>query len=207
MSSSEENQLELFELKGSPASQTSQEVGRVRLHVRYDQLVLTCMAGLIGVTVVFACGVERGKQLARSEQRILLAKQEPPIPVPAVSTGTSDTVTTPSSVPTTSVTPVAPDETATPLRTPISPSATIKKTPTKTVQVRSRYAVQVVTYSRPQLAKQELDRLRAKGEQAFLVIRDDRTMVYVGPFPTKGNASEKMVSLKTSYRDCFIKTL
>ena len=207
MPSSEENQLELFELKGSSATQASQEVGKVRFYLRYDQLVLTCMAGLIGVTVVFAFGVERGKQLARAEHPLLLARQEPPASVPSTALGSSGATATQSSVPPTSVTPVAPVERATSAPAVIPPSATTKKAPVKTVQVKSRYAVQVVTYSRPQLAKQELDRLRAKGEQAFLVIRDGRTIVYVGPFPSKVNASEKLVSLKTYYRDCFIKTL
>ena len=206
MFKSEENQLELFDLKSSSAPQALHEVGKVRLHLRYDQLVLSCMAGLIGITVVFACGVERGKRLARSETT-LLAKQEPPIPVPSNSAGSSDSTATMPATPVTSVSPAIPMEGSAPVSSAVSPSTTIKKTPTKTAQTKSRYAVQVVTYSRPQLAKQELDRLRAKGEQAFFVIRDSRATVYVGPFPSKINATEKLVSLRTSYRDCFIKTL
>ena len=206
MLKSEENQLELFDLKSSSAPQSSREVGKCCLRLRYDQLVLSCMAGLIGVTVVFALGVERGKRLARSEA-ILLAKQEPPMPVPANSAGSSDATATVPSAPMTSVSPAIPTDGSAPVSSAVPPATTTKKTPTKTAQTKSRYAVQVVTYSRPQLAKQELDRLRAKGEQAFLVIRDSRATVYVGPFPSKINASEKLVSLRTSYRDCFIKTL
>lgn len=205
MLKSEENQLELFDLKSSSAPQASHEVGKFRLHLRYDQLVLSCMAGLIGITVIFACGVERGKRLARLEP-ILLAKQEPPLPVPATAAGSSETTATVPSVPTTSVSPVVPAGKSAP-GSAVAPASTTKKAPAKTAQSKSRYAVQVVTYSRPQLAKRELDRLRAKGEQAFLVIRDGRSIVYVGPFPSKINASEKLVSLKTYYRDCFVKTL
>jgi cell division septation protein DedD len=72
---------------------------------------------------------------------------------------------------------------------------------------KSRYAVQVVTYSRPQSAKQELERLKARGERAFLVIREGRTIVYVGPFLSKVNASDKVAVLKAHYHDCFVKTL
>ncbi len=43
------------------------------LHLRYDQLILVGVAGVIGVTVVFAFGVERGKQLARAEQSVVLS--------------------------------------------------------------------------------------------------------------------------------------
>ena len=52
-----------------------------------------------------------------------------------------------------------------------------------------------------------MDRLRATGEKAFLVMREGRTMVYVGPFPSKMNASEKVVSLRPRYQDCFVRPL
>ena len=67
--------------------------------------------------------------------------------------------------------------------------------------------MQVVTFSRPHLAKQEMERLHARGERAFLVMRDGRTVVYVGPFPSKTNASQKVASLRTLYQDCFVRTL
>ena len=52
-----------------------------------------------------------------------------------------------------------------------------------------------------------LDRLRSGGEAAFIVIRESRTVVYVGPFPSKDNANAKLASLKSKYQGCFIRTL
>lgn len=181
------NQLELFELTRQSAPRPHREaLGRFLLQLRYDQLLLAAMAGVIGLTIVFATGVERGKQLVRTE-RAMLARQQP-APV---------------------ATPAAPATTATaPASSAVSSAPAQKKEPVKAKAGKSRYAVQVVTCSRPQLAKQAMDRLRAKGERAFLVIRDGgRTVVYVGPFPSKDHAVEKVSALKTQFRDCFVKTL
>jgi len=57
------------------------------------------------------------------------------------------------------------------------------------------------------LAKQDLERLKARGEPVFLVMRDGRTSVYVGPFPSKQNASKKLAMLKAQYQGCFVKHL
>ena len=185
---SEENQLELFNLTSQAAPRPHREfVGHVRLQLRYDQLVLTGVAGIIGLTVIFACGVERGKQLVRYEGRATSALESPP-GIPPVPTAPMTTGLTPQRVPASSIAPKA-------------------KTPGRPATLRSRYAVQVVTFSRPQLAKQELERLQSRGERAFLVAREGRTAVYVGPFPSKSHASEKVSTLKTRYQDCFVKVL
>ena len=195
-----ENQLELFEGAAPSVRPPHREtLGRFLLHARYDQLVLAGIAGLMSVTVVFACGVERGKQLARTERALLTHE-------PSTAPATSVVVTEPSVA--SHVAPaMSPGKGREPTGGPV-PSLTPKGTPpSKTRVAKSRYAVQVVTYSRPHLAKQELQKLKAKGEPAFLMIRQGRTSVYVGPFPTKGNAQEKVAKLKTRYQDCFVKSL
>ena len=185
---SEENQLELFDVASQAAPRPHRElVGQVRLQLRYDQLVLTSVIGIIGLTVIFACGVERGKQLARYEGRASSAL-EPPAAIPALPAAPVATITATQRVPASGVAPKI-------------------KAPSKPAIVRSRYAVQVVTFSRPLLAKQELERLQSRGERAFLVAREGRTAVYVGPFTSKNNASEKVSTLKTRYQDCFVKVL
>ena len=182
LEASQENQLELFDVTSGAVPPPHRGMwGRLSLHLRYDQCVLVGIAGLIGLTIVFACGVERGKQLARTE-RPLLAHQEAVAPQAGKTT---------------------PARSATSVAAPTVPKA---KEPVRRA-AKSRYAVQVVTFSRPQLAKQELERLRAKGEPAFLIIREGRTSVYVGPFPSKGHAAEKLALLKSRYQDCFVKTL
>lgn len=211
-----ENQLELFDLSKQPAARMTREsLGRVFLHFRYDQLVLGSIAGLLGLTVIFACGVERGKQLVRSERVLLgrqqLLKTEEPsrsasLPKPKLEPATAPApVTAPAHVEQPSA-PAAPAKAKAPANTPVTAKARTKvATAAKTGA--SRYAVQVVTYRQPQMARQEMERLRAKGEPVFLLIRDGRTIVYVGPFPSKTNASERLGRLKARYQDCFIKSL
>ena len=217
-----ESQLELFDVtrQTAPRPSLSQATGRVFLHLRYDQLILRGIAGLIGLTIIFASGVERGKQLVRSE-RVLLARQEPQASAPSARTSGTGTEPSPKSS-----TELKSSSSEQPQATPAPTAGPVKvKTPKRVVEVpaeqpaqremvkasagsgNSRYAVQVSTFSRPQLAKQEMDRLRARGERAFLVMRDGRTMVYVGPFPSKMNASEKVANLRGRYQDCFVRTL
>ena len=189
--SSPDGQLELFDLSGQPTAKPRHTtLGRLVLQIRQDQLMVAGIAGLVGLTVVFALGVERGKQLVRSEA-VLLARQQAPKP--------QVVVPTPSSAKTTQPVTAAP-------ATPVKPKTPVKLV-TPPAMSGSRYAVQVVTYRQPQLAKRELERLQAKGERAFLVNRQGLTTLYVGPFPSKDNAKEKLVQLKDRYQGCFLKTL
>ena len=174
------------------------------MQLRHDQLVLALMAGVIGLTVIFASGVERGKQLARAERAMLSRPQavpQAPQTAPAAAVEQAEK-------PATQVSAAAPAVVTAPATSAGQVPAQKKTEPAKTPKGKSRYAVQVVTFSRPLLAKKEMDRLRATGERAFLIIRDGgRTVVYVGPFPSKDYAVEKVSLLKMKYRDCFVKTL
>ena len=191
--SSPDGQLELFDLSDQPTAKPRHTtLGRLVLQIRQDQLMVAGIAGLVGLTIVFALGVERGKQIVRSE-RVLLARQQAPQPQTVVPAPSPSSAKTTKPAQATSPAPVKP-------KTPVklaAPSATS----------RSRYAVQVVTYRQPQLAKRELDRLQAKGERAFLMSRKGLTVLCVGPFPSKDNAQEKLVQLKDRYQGCFLKTL
>ena len=198
---SEENQLELFDVASQAAPRPHRElVGHVRLQLRYDQFVLTSMIGLIALTVIFACGVERGKRLARVESGAITRRQDDALP--AQSTSAFEPAP---AVPAASESPAAVK--FAPLRAPSSSVTPKAKTPGKPVPARSRYAVQVVSFSRPQLAKMEMNRLQSRGERAFLVARQGRMVVCVGPFPSKGNASEKVSLLRPRYQDCFVRML
>ena len=185
-----DGQLELFDLSGHPAEKPRQpSLGRFMWQIRQDQLVVASIAGLIGLTIVFALGVERGKQLVRSEHT-LLAREEPlPVSVPA------NIVKPATAAPTVSVKPSAPSK----LAASTKPAMPVSRT--------SRYAIQVVSYRQLPLAKRELDRLQAKGERAIRVTRNGFTVLCVGPFPTKEHAKEKLVQLQSRYQGCFLKTI
>jgi cell division septation protein DedD len=179
-------QLELFDLSRQQAPLLRREgVGRFSFAVRHDQMILAAIGSLIGLTVVFAFGVERGKQIARHEQSLsveppLLAVANPVIAAPE------------------------PAKAAPVAVVKVAEAAVAAEQPDEPVK---KFAVQLVTYSQPQLARRELQRLQDTGEKAFLVTRKGRTILYAGPFGSKNHASEKLLSLKVRYQDGFVKTL
>ena len=193
-----ENQLELFDVANQPVARMRREsLGRMVVHLRYDHAILLSIAVLLGITVIFAFGVERGKQLVRSDA-LRVARQLQATPA----------VAAPPAAPTESVkkSEAAPMQSA-PQNAPAMAPQTVKPKTRVAASGTSRYAIQVATYTKPNLAKVEMQRLRSRGESAFIIIREGRTIVYAGPFPSRDHASEKLVSMKSFYQDCFIKTL
>ncbi len=178
-----EQQLELFTLEGRSVPRVRHERhGYVAWHMRYDQAMLAGIGAVIAITVVFASGVERGKHLVRGERVARVSTEAPAAPnrpVPLIAQP--------------------------PTAEPTAPNTT-KKTATTSGKER-RYAIQVVTYTRAQLAQRELQRLHALGERAFLMKRNSHTVVYVGPFPSSDHATQKLSGLKNRYQDCFVKSL
>lgn len=196
MPGSSHSQLELFDLsKQPPVKLRPSSLGRFFISFRHDQAVLCGIAALIGVTVVFAGGVERGKQLARAE-RSLLGRQDIAQAQPVVAAAEKA---------------VAPVEKTAKRNVPtLTPKTTTKKK--EPSQLASggagrRYVVQAAAYKQIQTAKRELDRLISSGERAFLITRDGYTIVCLGPFPSKTRASEKLASFRSRYQGCFIKSL
>lgn len=203
----ETTQLEFFDLPKSTAPRQKRgPIGNVQL--RHDHAVLMTILCLIGLSVVFAMGVQRGKVMARAEQ---------PLRIPSASAlhASADRPAEPARL--------GPQETTAQKRqgaltdksqpaqkTALSsePSKTPRKAEKSVVQSSGgRFAIQVVTFSQPKRAHQELQRLKQQGEPAFLVMKQGKTALLVGPFPTRANASAKLASLKPKYQDCFLRSL
>lgn len=209
-----EDQLELFDVQRSTQTPGNRHLpGRFIVQMRHDQLVLGAMGLLIGLTVIFGAGVERGKQLARAERSATPSaiasgdaqhsKSKPPSAQIPASVSESKPVGAPAAVPDRVVPAKTPQSVAkAAAKTQASPK---KATPSK--DASGRYAVQVVTYSQAQRARREIEHLKQKGNPAFFVLRGSHAVVYVGPFTSKGNATKRLSQLKSRYRDCFLKVL
>lgn len=210
MTVSREQQLELFDVANQPASKPHRELwGRLVIQMRHDQLILAGIGSLIVLTVIFAGGVERGKELARSEQRRVLV-QQPQALTPEVKSSKPSVVyedQKPMVAPKPQVTTEKKSVAKTVGQNTQAPSKNELVQKKALVSEKSRYIIQVATYNRPNLAQQELQRIHARGERAFLILRDGRAVVNVGPFPSRDHASKKLAGLKTRYQDCFVKTL
>jgi cell division septation protein DedD len=181
------SQLQFFEASTEGAIRRPM-VPPSRLELRQDHVILLGILGLIGVSIIFACGVERGKRLARAE-RVLIA--------PSSTSTAKSPPAVPSSAPSTSERRSAPSE----------KPASAPRGPKRLVSGNGRFAVQVVSYSKPELAARELKRLQAKGESAFLVKKQNTTVLYVGPFDSQKGAKNKLAGLRSRYQDCFVRSL
>ena len=205
MSMDAQTQLELFDLPAQriPRSATH---GMGAVTVRYDHAVLFLIAVLIGISAVFAWGVERGKRLAQSEH--------PWLPETTTAAGPSakpdDSASTSSRAESSTAASNAKQEAEASSKapTPTAPSPAKKlKAPIRVASASSGFAIQLVSYSQPSLARQELSRLKQRGEQVLVLTKQGKTLLLIGPFPTKRHASEKLTSLKKRYQDCFIRSL
>ena len=184
-------QLYLFDVPATPAAQRE----RLRLgalSLRPDHVLLSLMFGLIGLSVIFALGVDRGRRVAQAE-RPLLPPREP------------DVKTSPN--PSLGPRPRDPSPRIPSASEGVAPKKPGPKAAVKVANDPSQFAIQVVSYNQPTLAQQELQRLQQRGERAFLVKRQGRTVLYVGPFPSKDHAATKLTALRRHYRDCFVKSL
>lgn len=200
-------QLELFEIPRQAPDRRHVLIPE-NLHLRPDHAVLLVIVGLLGVSVVFAAGVERGKRLARAE-RLLSPQASIPRATASIATKSGEAKAGALSSSSKNVVedaaeqPGAPARNAAPSQEPVEPPG-MRDT---VARGRPRFAIQVMSYSQPKLAQQELQRLQQRGEQAFVVNTQGRMAVLVGPFPTKDRASVRLASLKRRYHDCFVRML
>ncbi|MBI4322742.1 MAG: SPOR domain-containing protein [Candidatus Omnitrophica bacterium] len=198
MSQERETQLEWFDLPHHASPRRGARILAQPLRMRPDHAVLGLILLLIGTSVVFAVGMERGKHLARTGPGVF----EPP----AAASQRQASAAVPGE--TLATRPPAPGKgsaatSPTPNTVPKQPSPK----PGKTIVPKSRFAVQVVSYRQLKLAQRELQRLQQRGEEAFLVSGQDRTVLLVGPFVNKERASAKLASLRRLYQDCFVRAL
>ena len=206
-----ETQLEWFDVPHHASPRRGARIFSQPLRMRPDHAVLGLILLLIGTSVVFAVGMERGKRLARTEPGVF----EPMAAAPqrqanAASPGETLAIRPPISGKGSPAMPPAPARET--LERPSAPMPNTAPTqpsrkPGKTSAPKSRFAVQIVSYRQMKLAQRELQRLQQRGETAFLVTRQDRTVLLVGPFVDKERASSKLASLKRRYQDCFVRTL
>lgn len=198
-----EAQLEFFETP-NPGTLRPLIAPVGRLEMRHDHAILLGMAGLVGVAVMFAGGVERGKQLARTE-RMLMA---PPSSHSSSSSSASSSSASPATPLNSPEHANAPSSRTTLRQTTPSPKpSTAPRAPKRVAESSVRFAVQVVSYTKPEFAARELKRLQARGESAFLIKRADKAVLFVGPFTSRKLAKEKLAGLKPRYRDCFVRNL
>ena len=196
-----EAQLQLFEMPAAGRiRRTMAPVGRLEL--RHDHVILLGILGLIGIAAIFACGVERGKQLARVERMLIV----PSSASSAASSSASSTSSTERSLDRAGSPAASTPDTERAGRSAPKPVG-VPRGQKRLASPTTRFAIQVVSYSKPELAVRELKRLQAHGEAAFLLTQERRAVLLVGPFPSRQHAAKRLSTLKQRYQDCFVRNL
>ncbi|MBI3324406.1 MAG: SPOR domain-containing protein [Candidatus Omnitrophica bacterium] len=183
-------------------------VGYVR--IRQDHVMLVLIVALIGLSVIFALGVERGKELSKAElinpsSKLSLLSPTSLPPAAAPSSARRDAALPPAKLPTTTPKPA---EQKTPTPKKIEPVPALEPKPAKpSVPKSPQFAIQVVSYRQPELAQRELARLKQHGEPVFLLKGEGKAALLVGPFSDKESATQKLADLRALYQDCFVRHL
>ena len=194
MNTENNSQLELFDQDNIPAKSKTHSSGvpffrRVR---GYEKTVLF-LCGIIIISIIsFSLGVERGKtinkQTAAAKNTVLTRTAQPQLPVRLVKQPVN-------------------------LITP----ATVNPAPIKTLprpagsyainQSAQGFTIQVASFKTRDFAKREAELLKRKGLNPIILPKGNFTILCVGNFNNKEQASPLLSELKKRYPGCYIRRL
>ncbi len=151
----------------------------ILLDVTHEQAVFFVIALIIAGVIIFSLGVERGKRAAAPAPEIALELQEEVY----------------------EEAPESAEEVFEEIVTIETPKEEIPPAPPEPVQKVSRpYTIQVATYWSKPSAKREMERIRRRGMDSFIISTNGKYDVCVGEFITKDNADETITKLKNDYK-------
>jgi cell division septation protein DedD len=163
-------------------------------------LIVILIVFIVLCVISFALGVEKGRRIAI--QKAALPVKEPKEQIPAqLSTEYSRQLEVPS--PQILSSERKPDEAKAALIKK-EPTTQKKELPVSLPQV-SIYTIQVASYSKEEEAKREVERLKQNGLKAFMLQKGKYSIVCVGDFKNKTEASVLQKTLRKNYPDCLIR--
>jgi cell division septation protein DedD len=196
MESSFNEQPELFDTwnaarKGRKPSSLLVSTTTVTLRLGYEHLVVIAVAMVMGLVASFALGIDRGQRVA---QRL------PAVPAPAVEAPRRMLASARNQI----AAPQPPSVAPTVVPSRVSPTTV----PATTSQLRSRYTIQIASYRKAGDASAEVNRLKRQGHTTVSTAhRGEFTIVLVGSYTSKREATNQLPAWRKRYKDCFIKEL
>ena len=191
-------QGELFEELTKPKKNRAQKGEpiakqyRLALNISYEQLVFSVITLIMVMVLIFSLGVGRGRRLAalnspkRVEAAPAAAEESWPEIEPKIQ--------------------VSSQPEAQPRKPITGPPAEPMPQPAEPIRGPSKpYTIQVATYSSKPNAKKELEKLRRRGLDSFIISGNGKYEVCVGEYVNKDNAAESIKRLKKDYKDCFLR--
>lgn len=185
-----------------------------RIVLRMDQLIMMLILMLIIFAVVFSMGVEKGKRavsVSIQEQSIQItqpaipAQVKEPVKLTAPKEIVPGVVTTSEAI----QEPAAPVEKAEEPQIVITEAKAVE-TPAKQAALDGKYTIQVVTYVSEKQAERQIDHLKSKGYEAFVVPSGKYFQICVNAFSNKQSALSQLQALqvqKLAPHDAYVRSM
>lgn len=166
------------------------------LTLSIENIIVLCIVFVMAVVLFFSFGVERGKQIVKG------ALSEPPATVTVVST---------------------PEETSRKIAERSLPVKTAGSEQRQKLQKQQKeapvsapslekegkgtFTIQVASFKEKEKARMEAKRLKSKGYEIFVFPKGKHSIVCIGKFAIKDEATEFSNKLKSTYNDCLVRRL
>ncbi len=164
---------------------------------RFDQLLGTGIGFIVFFVMVFAWGAEHGKAVSHREmvrEGVTVAKTPEALSVPVEAPAVISEVIAQQGPATVN----APsDELALNAANQMVPDASVDVVTTETVKTGSKYTIAHMTYVKKDQAKKEIERIKSKGYESFLVSSGKYYQLCVSGFESRQSANDGMKSLRT----------
>lgn len=167
-------QAELFEVAGSGfnASRVSRVqtswLSQVQVTLRIDHLLIGGILALVLYVLIFSFGVEQGKRYASAQAHAEQAK---------LALATETAVETPAAPPVQETAPAVPVLSTSP--------------------ISGKYTIQLITFTSRPRAQEEVERLKKKGFQAFIIPQGKFFQVCAERFQSVKEAERKLTELRS----------
>lgn len=187
------SQFELFPSSNRhPDRQKSDSNLRNGFHLAIENVVVICIVFVMISLLLFSVGVERGKRLAGYQANEIDEASETDGIIVLPSEDKSDFQSTQASV----------EKAVEEQKTEVIKLPEIQE---RTIQ--KPFTIQVASFKLEENAHKEADKLKTKGFETFVVPKGSYSIVCVGQFSGKTEASQYTQKLKDRYKDCMVRRL
>ncbi|HCI44381.1 MAG TPA: hypothetical protein DE315_02450 [Candidatus Omnitrophica bacterium] len=204
----EHTQFELFPfLAERPHSRAARPRYLLKdLTLSVENTIVLCIIFVMAVVLFFSFGVERGKQIVKG------ALAEPPVTVTVLPAPEDSSDKTGER----SITPAGNTKTRKSVSSLKPAGAQPQEKPHKQIPVsapslekkgKGTFTIQVASFKEKEKAQMEAKRLRSKGYEIFVLPKGKHSIVCVGKFAIKDEATEFSNKLKNKYNDCLVRRL
>jgi len=164
---------------------------------RFDQLLGAGIAFIVFFVMVFAWGAEHGKAVSHREmvrEGVVASKVTPQVPA-SVAVATAAEVMAQQTAPATVNAPTSVSlENST---AEAVPTANVEVPNAATIKASARYTIAHMTYVKKDQASKEIERIKSKGYEPFVVSSGKYYQLCVSGFESRQSANEALKSLRT----------